>query len=183
MASAKLANSTVNHSHSTIWNSKPRLLPPLTRSRKRMTVVNIVTTSSTKMTGFLISVRGSSLRTADAIAGQIILATSKAETGIPLRVIELSMATQLQKLIGPGQPAGGRHPNHPPAGHTRRRREAGRPAKAVAAPGPHPDNGPAPARKGPHAGCHGLFGPRGPREGVGRDAHPDGPDQRPHPAG
>ena len=55
-ASAKFANSTVNHSHMTIWNSKPSWPPPVTRSRIRMTVVSAVTTSSTNITGFLISV-------------------------------------------------------------------------------------------------------------------------------
>ena len=38
-ASAKFANSTVNQSHSTIWNVKPRLAPPVRKSRTRMIVV------------------------------------------------------------------------------------------------------------------------------------------------
>ena len=68
-ASAKLANSTVNHSHNTIWNSKPRFAPPVTMSRINMTVVSAVTTSSTNITGFFIRVRGSSLTKAEPIAG------------------------------------------------------------------------------------------------------------------
>ena len=39
-ASAKLANSTVNHSHKTIWNSNPRFAPPVTMSRINITVVS-----------------------------------------------------------------------------------------------------------------------------------------------
>ena len=40
--------------------------PPVTRSRMKMTVVSAATTSTTNMTGFLISTRGSSLAKADA---------------------------------------------------------------------------------------------------------------------
>src|ERR1700704_726968 len=85
MASAKLANSTVNHSHTTIWNSNSRLWVPVTRSRNRMTVVSAVTTSSTNITGFVIRVRGLSLTKAEPIAGTTILGSSRAETGIRLR--------------------------------------------------------------------------------------------------
>src|SRR5262245_44642200 len=179
MASANLANSTVNHSHSTIWNSKPRLLPPLTRSRKRMTVVNIVTTSSTKMTGFLISVRGSSLRTADAIAGQIILGSSKAETGIPLRVIELSMATQLQKLIGRQQHAG-RHRQMPNDPSNRPRRERRQPASDEYAADHQPAEQSARGRKGTHRWRHGLFGRQRAGDGHGRYDHLEAAYQHRH---
>ena len=51
IASAKLANRTVNQSHTMIWNVKARFPPPVTRSRMKMTVVRIVTTSTTNMTG------------------------------------------------------------------------------------------------------------------------------------
>ena len=85
-ASAKLANSTVNHSHNTIWNSKPRFAPPDTMSRISMTVVSAVTTSSTNITGFFIRLRGSSLTKAEPIAGPTILGSNSAETGICLRI-------------------------------------------------------------------------------------------------
>src|SRR5215467_9940216 len=52
-----------------------------------MTVVNAVTISSTNITGFLISVRGSSLTNAELIAGITILGSNSAETGMRLRII------------------------------------------------------------------------------------------------
>ena len=91
MASAKLANSTVNQSQRLIWNSKPIWPPPVMRSRIRMTVVSAVTTSSTNMTGFFMSVRGSSLTKAEPIAGTTILGSNSAETGICLRRVEVSI--------------------------------------------------------------------------------------------
>src|SRR5882757_5060613 len=80
-ASAKLANSTVNHSHRMIWKVKPRLSPPVTRSRRKITVVSAATTSTTNITGFLIISRGSSLTKDEAIAGITIFGSSIAETG------------------------------------------------------------------------------------------------------
>ncbi len=56
-----------------------------------MTVVSAVTISSTNMTGFFIRVRGSSLTKAEPIAGSTILGSSRAETGIRLRICEVSM--------------------------------------------------------------------------------------------
>ena len=91
MASAKLANRTVNHSQRMIWNSKAMLAPPVMRSRTRMTVVKAVTTSSTNITGFFISVRGLSLTKAEPMAGKTILGSNKAETGIRLRICEVSI--------------------------------------------------------------------------------------------
>src|SRR6185437_2950697 len=78
-ASAKLANSTVNHSHRMIWNVNPRLAPPVTRSRRKMTVVSAATTSTTNITGFLTISRGSSLTKADLIAGTRIFGSSIVE--------------------------------------------------------------------------------------------------------
>src|SRR5712672_2733780 len=60
-ASAKLANSTVNHSHRMIWNVNARLAPPVTRSRMKITVVSAATISTTNITGFLIISLGSSI--------------------------------------------------------------------------------------------------------------------------
>src|SRR5262245_24576814 len=92
-ASAKFANSTVNHSHSTIWNSKAICSRPVKMSRIRMIVVRMVTTSSTNITGFFISVRGSSLTKAEPIAGTTILRSNSADTGMRLRMLEVSMGT------------------------------------------------------------------------------------------
>src|SRR5258705_12420366 len=75
-ASAKLANSTVNHSHLMIRNVNPRFAPPVTRSRTKMTVVSAATTSTTNITGLLIIRRGSSLTKADLIAGTRIFGSS-----------------------------------------------------------------------------------------------------------
>ena len=75
----------MNHSHRTIWNSNPIWPLPVTRSRTKVTVVRTVTISS-NITGFLISVRGSSLTKAEPIAGHTILGSSKVEAGVPLRV-------------------------------------------------------------------------------------------------
>src|SRR5665811_1491562 len=65
-ASAKFANSTVNHSQMTI--------------------------SSTKITGFLIRVAGLSLTKAWPIAGNTIFGSKSVETGIRLRSFEVSIA-------------------------------------------------------------------------------------------
>ncbi len=58
MASAKLANSTVNHSQSVIWKVKPATPAPAARSRTARTVVMAAPTSTTNITGFFIMVRG-----------------------------------------------------------------------------------------------------------------------------
>ena len=61
MASAKLANSTVNHSQSVIWKVKPAMPAPDGEIAHRRTVVMTAPTSTTNMTGFFIIVRGLSL--------------------------------------------------------------------------------------------------------------------------
>src|SRR5882757_5331067 len=78
-ASAKLANSTVNHSHRMIWNVNPRFAPPVKRSRTKITVVSAATISTTNITGLLIISRGSSLTNADLIAGTRIFGSSIVE--------------------------------------------------------------------------------------------------------
>src|SRR5712672_2047351 len=90
-ASAKFANSTVNHSHKMIWNVKPRLAPPVTRSRRKITVVSAATTSTTNITGLLIISRGSSFAKAEPMAGITIFGSSIAETGIRLFILTTSM--------------------------------------------------------------------------------------------
>ena len=73
IASAKLANSTVNHSHSAICSSKIATdVCPATVSRIRLSVVRTLVTSTTNMTGFLTIRRGSSLRTESTEARRII---------------------------------------------------------------------------------------------------------------
>ena len=90
-ASAKLANSTVNQSQITIWSSNAMLRAPVTMSRTSSTVVSTVTTSSTNITGFFTSVRGSSLTKAWPIAGSTIAGSSSVVAGMRLRSFEVSM--------------------------------------------------------------------------------------------
>src|SRR5215510_7100149 len=90
IASEKLANSTVIHSHTMIWNVKNRFSPPMISSRTKMIVVSAATTSTTNMTGFLISVRGSSLAKAEPTAGHTIFGSNSADTGVRLRVVAIS---------------------------------------------------------------------------------------------
>ena len=56
-----------------------------------MTVVSAVTTSSTNMTGFFISVRGLSLTKAEPMAGTTIFGSNSADTGMLLRRVEVSI--------------------------------------------------------------------------------------------
>jgi len=53
MASAKLANTTVNQSQIAIWREKPVPGIPVNRSRSSNTVVTAAPTSTTNITGFL----------------------------------------------------------------------------------------------------------------------------------
>ena len=73
MASAKFANSTVNHSQSVICRLKAKLC----FSRNNNSVVTTLPTSTTNMTGFFIMVRGSSLTTASTSARRMIFASHK----------------------------------------------------------------------------------------------------------
>ena len=55
-------------------------------------MVSTVTTSSTNITGFFISVRGLSLTKAEPIAGTMIFGSNSADTGMCLRRAEVSIA-------------------------------------------------------------------------------------------
>src|SRR5262245_39427330 len=97
------------------------LPPPVTISRARNTVVSAVTISSTKITGFLASVRGSSLTKAARTAGHTILGSSKVAIGVRLRMTELSMGVA-PKLVRCEQGAA-RHRQMLDDGSERQRRE------------------------------------------------------------
>src|SRR5580692_9970285 len=58
MASAKFANSTVNHSQRVIWKVNPASAAPVAISRAARIVVMAAPTSTTNMTGFFIMPRG-----------------------------------------------------------------------------------------------------------------------------
>jgi len=60
--------------------------------RNSTTVVSAETISSTNMTGFFMSVRGSSLTKAEPIAGITIFGSNSADTGMRLRRVEVSIA-------------------------------------------------------------------------------------------
>ena len=91
-ASEKFANSTVTHSHRTIWNVKPRCSPPMNSSRTKMIVVSAATISTTNMTGFLImSPRVELGESRTDCRHPTIFGSSRAETGIRLRIFEVSM--------------------------------------------------------------------------------------------
>src|SRR5215470_14235496 len=90
-ASAKLANSTVNQSQRMIWKVKPRLAPPVTRSRMKITVVSAATISTTNITGLLIISRGSSLAKDDRIAGTTIFGSSIVEAVVRFCSFMVSM--------------------------------------------------------------------------------------------
>src|ERR1700681_2912681 len=101
-ASAKLANSTVNHSHRMIWKVKARLSPPVTRLRRKITVVSAATISTTNITGFLIISRGSSLTKAEPMAGITIFGSSIADTGIRLFILTTFMDVTPNELSEQG---------------------------------------------------------------------------------
>jgi hypothetical protein len=90
-ASAKLANSTVTHSQRMIWKVKPRCaLPPVSRSRMKITVVSAATISTTNITGFLISMRGSSLTNDCLIAGRRIAGSNTVDWDVRI-LLRISM--------------------------------------------------------------------------------------------
>src|ERR1043166_5870343 len=68
MASAKFANSTVNHNHSVICRLKPNAPWWATPSRTSKTVVTTLPTSTTNMTGLPIIFRGCNFRSDSQIA-------------------------------------------------------------------------------------------------------------------
>src|ERR1700722_13101903 len=90
-ASARLANSTVTHSHTIIWNVKPRCSPCVMRSRMKITVVRVATTSTTNITGLRIINRGLSFRNDCPIAG-IRMAGSSIADWLPRRLVLVSMS-------------------------------------------------------------------------------------------
>src|SRR6266550_2745144 len=175
IASAKLANSSVNHSHSTIWNSKPMFSPPLTRSRINITVVSAVTTSSTNITGFFIRLRGSSLTKADPIAGTTILGSNSAETGICLRSWEVSIDVA-PRLVRREQGAGS-HREMFDNGAQGERGEEGQPTDDHDHADHEADEEAAGRRERACRRRHRLLFRERARDRHGRDDHPEAADQ------
>src|SRR5215467_3439952 len=174
IASAKLANSTVNHSQITIWNSNASVCPPVTRSRTRMTVVSAVTTSSTNMTGFFMRVRGSSLTKAEPIAGMTILGSSSAETGMRLRICVSigAHSGSIRRERGAGD-----HREMLDQRAERERREEGEAADDDDDADDEADKQTAGGREGAERGRHGLLGRERAGDRHGRNDHPEAADQ------
>ena len=84
IASAKLANKTVNQSHSVICKLKPEKWP-VKMSRATTTVQSAAPISVTSITGFSHSARGSSFLNESTSAGRIRLA-SKSEVGVFMEI-------------------------------------------------------------------------------------------------
>src|ERR1035441_10074907 len=112
MASAKLANSTVNHSHKAIWKVNPAKPAPLAISRTVKMVVMTAPTSTTNITGFFIMARGFSLtnesltarltiggsnsgRARDPLLGMIDVTSSDGLDGVGATVAIISLAPKL----------------------------------------------------------------------------------------
>jgi hypothetical protein len=77
MASAKLANSTVNHSHSVICRLNLNAPPRLDEGTNRRMVVRTLPTSTTNMTGFFIMLCGASLTSASVAARRMIAGSNR----------------------------------------------------------------------------------------------------------
>src|ERR1700733_11459501 len=77
MASAKLANKTVNHSHKVICRLNPKPGCPCMRSRMRSTVVTTLPTSTTNITGLRIMVTGCNLTNESHTARRTIFASQR----------------------------------------------------------------------------------------------------------
>ena len=109
MASAKLANSTVNHSHRVTdrVNQTGTSWAPRARSRARSSVVRTLPTSTTNMTGFLAMLRGRSLRTLSPAACRR-MAGSNSEGALALDIRTRSRrrpgsARRWGRATGPGR--------------------------------------------------------------------------------
>ena len=68
IASAKLAKRTVNQSQRVTWRVKPTSALPVAASRRAKKVVTTLPTSTTNITGFFATCRGSSLTKASFVA-------------------------------------------------------------------------------------------------------------------
>src|SRR5580658_8442476 len=96
-ASAKLANRTVIHSHRMIWKVKLRYGPCVTKSRRKMIVVRVATTSTTNITGLRTINRGSSLRNESPIAGPRIAGSSIVDDAPRLLVLVSMLAACVEQ--------------------------------------------------------------------------------------
>src|SRR5262245_12363412 len=132
------------------------MLPlPATRSRTRRMEVRTVTISSTKITGFFTSVRGSSLAKAEPTAGQTMAGSNSAEIAMPLRGVELCMGVA-SGLIGRVEVTCG-HRQVLDDGPKRERREKGEATKNDDHADDQADEEAARRREGAGRGGHDFF--------------------------
>src|SRR5262249_35040176 len=94
-ASAKLANSTVNHSQRLTWKAQNKCGAPTARSRRNRMVVRAETISTANITGLRIISRGSSLLNAPSKAGTRMAGSVIVAMGRRLLVCESSMGCSL----------------------------------------------------------------------------------------
>ena len=102
MASAKVANRTVNHSHRSICSSNATLCAPMKASRTKNTVVSAAPTSTTKITGFFISVTGFSLPNEPFAARRRISGSKRGRDRTPffgMSIVESSVARGGVKVV------------------------------------------------------------------------------------
>jgi len=109
IASAKLANRTVNHSHAVVQpvNQSGISDPPPTRSRMTSAVVRTLPTSTTNMTGFFIMWRGDSLTTLSITAWRM-MPLSKSESSCARADIRTSSPGRSARRSARARPPGRR---------------------------------------------------------------------------
>ncbi len=111
IASAKLANSTVNQSQSAICSVKPIWPCPPAMSPARMTVVKTLPISTTNITGFRTMWRGSSLTTASRSARRTIGGSNSGRLVAGIRTPVLSASSGARRsgrATVPGRTSGRR---------------------------------------------------------------------------
>src|SRR6185295_14645783 len=140
-----------------------------------MTVVRIVTISRTNITGFLMSVRGSSLTNAEPIAGTMMPRSNNADTGICLRSVEVSirMAPTLVRREG----GTGSHREMLDDGSERQRREESKAADDENHADDQADEQTARGRERAGGRGHGFLRRERTGDGQRRDDHPETPNQ------
>src|ERR1700758_1372368 len=176
-ASAKLANSTVNHSQRMIWRVKPRCSPPVTRSRRKITVVKAATTSTTNITGFFSISRGCSLVKDAAIAGLRIFGSSIVD--IDERFCSLAVSMEVTPKARSEQVVGG-HREVLDHRSERQRREEGETADDEDDADNEADEQAPGGRERAGRGRHRLLAGERARDRHRRDDHEEAADEHRH---
>ena len=163
-ASAKLANRTVNHSHSDTLEREPQRRvsgPPATRSRKNSTVVSTLPTSTTNITGLRATWRGDSLRTLSTAArlrirtreskappprsGTVLPRGRRSARGLSRVVMSVRLSCESHEVLGHRAQAQRREESQRPDDEDHRRQQH-REQQAVGGEGPRPRRRPCACR-------------------------------------